>query len=109
MSDGWLLAIAMWYAQREGFAEADPKRDLSGEDAEDKLRVLAWLAFGIDPASLRVVRRGIDQQTAQWAADAAREGHCVPADPTMSTLGLCSLPVEKDPHSASPDEERAFA
>ncbi|MEP6764757.1 MAG: homoserine dehydrogenase [Gemmatimonadaceae bacterium] len=77
VANGESLAAAIAYAQREGFAEADPTRDLSGEDAEDKLRVLAWLAFGVDPASLRVVRRGIDQQTAQWAAEVAREGDCV--------------------------------
>ena len=77
VANGESLADAIAFAQREGFAEADPTRDLSGEDAEDKLRVLAWLAFGVDPASLRVVRRGVDLQTAQWAAEVARDGDCV--------------------------------
>ena len=57
-----------------GFAEADPSRDLSGEDAEDKLRVLAWLIFGVDPSTLAVVRRGIDAETATWAAHVAAVG-----------------------------------
>jgi homoserine dehydrogenase len=33
-------------AQTAGFAEADPRRDLSGEDAADKLRLIAHAAFG---------------------------------------------------------------
>jgi len=74
---GASLASAIAEAQQRGFAEADPTRDLSGEDAEDKLRVLAWLAFGVDPASLLVVRRGIDETTATWAAQVATEGDAV--------------------------------
>ncbi len=45
---------ALAEARRRGFAEADPSRDLQGLDAADKLRILAWLAFGVDPASLEV-------------------------------------------------------
>ena len=71
------LADAIRYAQQQGFAEADPASDLSGEDAKDKLRVLAWLAFGVEPSSLCVVRRGIDEATAKWAASLAREGDAV--------------------------------
>ncbi len=77
VSSGESLSDAVRYAQQQGFAEEDPTRDLSGEDAEDKLRVLAWLAFGADPKSLRVERRGIDEATAQWAATVAREGDAV--------------------------------
>jgi homoserine O-acetyltransferase len=74
VAEGASLADAVAIAQRLGYAEADPTRDLSGEDAEDKLRVLAWLTFGIDPATLSVVRRGIDAETAAWAAHVAGEG-----------------------------------
>jgi homoserine O-acetyltransferase len=74
VAEGVSLADAIRTAQQLGFAEADPTRDLSGEDAEDKLRVLSWLIFGIAPAALTVVRRGIDEETAAWAAHAATEG-----------------------------------
>ncbi len=74
MADGTSLADAIRDAQRLGYAEADPRRDLSGEDAEDKLRVLAWLAFGVNPATLKVVRRGIDAETAAWSARVAAAG-----------------------------------
>lgn len=59
LGEGWRYADALAEAQARGFAEADPARDLSGQDAADKLRILAWLAFGTDPASLPVRRRGI--------------------------------------------------
>jgi len=41
-------------AQRAGFAEADPSRDLEGVDAADKIAVLAWMGFGVDPTTLPV-------------------------------------------------------
>jgi len=42
------LTFAISEAQRHGFAEADPTRDLDGRDALEKLRVLARHAFGQD-------------------------------------------------------------
>ncbi|WP_396206958.1 homoserine O-acetyltransferase [Gemmatimonas sp.] len=74
VAEGHSLADAIATAQRLGYAEADPTRDLNGQDAEDKLRILAWLAFGIEPAALKVTRRGIDAETAAWAARVAAEG-----------------------------------
>ena len=85
LAAGDSLADAIVEAQARGFAEADPSRDLSGEDAEDKLRILAWLGFGVDPASLRVVRRGIDAETAAWVTRVAAEGDCV------KLIASCSL------------------
>jgi homoserine O-acetyltransferase len=74
IADGFSLDVAVATAQELGYAEADPTRDLNGQDIEDKLRVLAWLAFGIDPQSLKVTRRGLDAEIALWAAQAAAEG-----------------------------------
>jgi homoserine O-acetyltransferase/O-succinyltransferase len=74
IAEGASLAEAVATAQRLGYAEADPTRDLSGQDAEDKLRILAWMCFGVDPATLTVTRRGIDAETATWAARVATEG-----------------------------------
>jgi len=59
VEDGWSFPDTLADAQARGFAEADPSRDLSGEDAADKLRILAWLAFGVEPARLEVRRRGL--------------------------------------------------
>jgi homoserine dehydrogenase len=71
LEDGWSFADALADAQARGFAEADPSRDLSGEDAADKLRILAWLAFGTEPARLEVRRRGL-KHGADRLARAAR-------------------------------------
>lgn len=56
---GMTLADAVADAQRRGFAEADPSRDLDGVDAADKIAILAWLAFGAPPHELHVERRGL--------------------------------------------------
>ncbi len=54
LADGVCYADALVDAQARGFAEADPSRDLRGLDAADKIRILAWLAWGVDPAVLEV-------------------------------------------------------
>lgn len=43
--DGFESAVRS--AQLQGYAEADPSRDLDGIDAADKLRVLAWRTRGL--------------------------------------------------------------
>lgn len=45
MAEGVDLADSVLRAQEAGFAEADPSLDLSGEDAAQKLAILAQLAF----------------------------------------------------------------
>lgn len=74
VAEGDSFEEAIATAQRLGYAEADPTRDLSGEDAEDKLRILAWLAFGVVPSSLVVERRGLDAVVARWATRVAHAG-----------------------------------
>ncbi len=59
VEQGASFAEALRSAQRAGFAEADPSRDLNGLDAADKIAVLAWLGFGVDPASLDVKVAGL--------------------------------------------------
>ena len=74
LADGWRYADAVADAQARGFAEASPARDLSGEDAADKLRILGWLAFGVAPGALLVRRRGIVPHPERLATDAALLG-----------------------------------
>lgn len=74
---GASLHDAITAAQLAGYAEADPSRDLDGRDAEAKLRILAWLAYGIDPQALHVTRRGVDRAVERWARVAARSGDAV--------------------------------
>ncbi|HJQ37049.1 MAG TPA: homoserine dehydrogenase [Thermoanaerobaculia bacterium] len=61
MGQGVAFADAVIQAQNHGFAEADPSLDLSGEDAAQKLRILAEVAF--DAPVRREVVRGIGERT----------------------------------------------
>jgi homoserine dehydrogenase len=70
--DRYVDALAA--AQEAGYAEADPSRDVNGADAADKIRILAWLAFGADPALLPVRVRGITPDADRFAAAAASLG-----------------------------------
>lgn len=74
LGEGWRYADALAEAQARGFAEADPERDVSGQDAADKVRILAWLAFGTEPAALAVRRRGIVPEPDRLARAAAAVG-----------------------------------
>ena len=47
-------------AQRSGFAEADPHRDLSGKDSADKLSLMSHAAFGVHVPSETIRSCGID-------------------------------------------------
>jgi homoserine dehydrogenase len=53
---GGSLEAALAAARERGLAEADCTRDLDGSDAAAKLAIVAWIAFGISPASLHVRR-----------------------------------------------------
>lgn len=71
MDEGFGFAEALACAQERGFAEADPSLDLSGEDAAQKLRILAEVAFDAPVRSIRV--RGIDARTrGRLVAEATR-------------------------------------
>ncbi|MFD5461897.1 homoserine dehydrogenase [Kitasatospora sp. NPDC127059] len=66
------LDRAVAEAQRRGIAEADPSADLSGADAATKVRLLAALLWGWEPAAVRVGTEAVDAGTgaAAVAADA---------------------------------------
>ncbi len=74
LADGEGYDEALATAKRLGFAEADPTLDLSGADAADKIAILSWLAFGVDPAQLAVRTRGIASHADRIAADARALG-----------------------------------
>jgi len=85
--DGLEYADVLAAAQAAGYAEADPRGDVEGLDAVNKLVVLARLAFGVwlDPASVRTIatdgpgaeRPGITGIGATDIADAAAAGRTI--------------------------------
>jgi homoserine dehydrogenase len=74
LAAGDSLADAVREAQRRGIAEADPSADLSGADAATKMRLLAALSWGWDPATVRVEAQPVEAGTAAAARDAAARG-----------------------------------
>ena len=81
------FAEALAAAQRAGFAEQDPTRDLDGTDAADKIAVLAWLGFGVDPALLSIRTRGISEALAVDAQRAAAKGRAIRLIATAVRIG----------------------
>lgn len=69
-SDGLSFDDALRLAQERGFAEADPSLDVDGEDAAQKLRILAGIAFGepIVRGSIAGIR-GITRDDVERARD----------------------------------------
>lgn len=61
VAEGRDYAAALAEAQALGFAEHDPSADVTGYDAECKLRLAAWAGFGRAPEC--IVRRGIEGVT----------------------------------------------
>ena len=74
MAEGLDAAAAVLRAQEAGFAEADPSLDLSGNDAAQKLAILAQLAFDAPVRRTRV--SGIEDVT-QADLERARKRGCV--------------------------------
>jgi homoserine dehydrogenase len=74
MEDGLDFATALSLAQANGFAEAEASLDVDGEDAAQKLRILADLAF--DAPVRRAWVTGIRGISAEAIADARAAG-CV--------------------------------
>jgi homoserine dehydrogenase len=53
---GASIETALGSARERGLAESDCARDLDGRDAAAKLAIIAWVTFGIRPASLQIRR-----------------------------------------------------
>jgi homoserine dehydrogenase len=74
---GASIEAALASARERGLAESDCSRDLDGRDAAAKLAIIAWITFGIPPASLHVRRTPIVPGLDRLVRLAAVEGACV--------------------------------
>lgn len=66
---------ALAEAQRLGYAEAEPTRDISGLDASAKVALLARIAFGDSVRVENVARKGISSIDRSRIGEAASEGY----------------------------------
>ncbi|CAM5333238.1 hypothetical protein SHIRM173S_02924 [Streptomyces hirsutus] len=99
LAEGDSLGEAIREARRRGTAEADPSSDLSGADAATKVRLLAALAWGWDPASVQVRAEPVDEGTSRAALDAvsrARRLRAV-ASASLDEPHLVRVRLEADP------------
>jgi homoserine dehydrogenase len=74
MEQGESLESAVRTAQKEGFAEADPRHDLEGWDAAAKITVLANALMGASLTPFDVDRQGITHVSVQDAQRAVQSG-----------------------------------
>lgn len=75
LAAGWDFHTAVKAAQDKGFAEANPSRDLSGQDAASKIRILARTAFNANLLDTDVKRQGIENISTA-SAQTARAAGC---------------------------------
>ena len=87
MADGLTLDAAVCEAQANGFAEADPERDLSGANSIDKLRLLARAAWGADISDAPIVCEGIADMTREQLIHAAKKHRRVRLVASMNCHG----------------------
>lgn len=114
IEQGATYAEALAEAQRAGFAEADPTRDITGLDAADKIAVLSWLAWGIDPTTLEVQTAGLPPHPEAAVAAARAEGRVLrlvaTAELSQGRILASVAPAELeagDPLARTRDEENA--
>jgi homoserine dehydrogenase len=74
MEKGESIEEAVKVAQKEGFAEADPRNDLEGWDAAAKISVLANALMDASITPLDVDRQGITHVTVADAQNAVKSG-----------------------------------
>jgi len=77
MAEGVSRADALALAERSGFLEADPRADLSGADAAQKLSILAAHAFGVHLPPERIATCGIEEITDLDIARATSRGETI--------------------------------
>lgn len=115
VEQGATYAEALASAQRAGFAEADPTRDVTGLDAADKIAVLSWLAWGVNPTTLDVRTSGLPIDVEAAVASARESGRVLRLvasaellDGTVHASVACIALDPNDPLARTRDEENAI-
>ena len=76
-STGCSSEQALEVARARGFAEADPRADLDGDDAAAKLTILCALAFGLRVNPAEIARQSTARITRQEIVDARQHGGAI--------------------------------
>jgi len=75
--EGWDFSTALKQAQKLGYAEADPTKDIEGVDAAYKLTIMANIAFGIEVSPENVHHDGISKLEARDFRYAKELGYAI--------------------------------
>jgi homoserine dehydrogenase len=75
--EGTDFAVALKQAQKLGYAEADPSKDIDGIDAAFKLAILATIAFGTEITPDKVYHEGIARLQARDFRYAKELGYAI--------------------------------
>lgn len=97
MEGGLSFEGALASAQRRGFAESDPSRDLDGRDAAAKLGIICWICYGIAPADLRITRVPLTKTSEILVQFAAAHGGRVRVIADCSAFGRRSVVAAVEP------------
>ncbi len=102
--NGARFVDALKAAQEAGFAEADPSADLSGEDARAKGKILAFDAFGADPARVTTDIEALDGPKADGIAGSGgtwrQVARITPAEGGGAHVAVRYARVDDDPFLA---------
>lgn len=114
MEGGWTLARALKVAQKKGYAEADPTADIEGFDTQNKLVVLASLAFNTQIDINRIPRRGITGITpididfaSKYGIDEGGRGHAIKLLAVAQRHGAGAIELRVDPEIIDKDQPLA--
>ncbi len=77
MQKGGTFHEALKFAQKAGFAEADPEHDIEGWDSAAKITALANALMQAEITPYDVERKGISDITPGRVNDALRSGNCI--------------------------------
>jgi homoserine dehydrogenase len=75
--EGWDFSVALKQAQKLGYAEADPSKDIDGVDAAYKLAILTNIAFGIEVSPDNIHCEGISRLRARDFRYAKELGYAI--------------------------------
>tara|TARA_R110002051_G_scaffold48299_2_gene94926 strand:- start:16248 stop:17999 length:1752 start_codon:yes stop_codon:yes gene_type:complete len=105
LAEGALLADAIAEAQALGFAEADPRGDIDGHDAADKLSIIIQHAFGVALDPREIAKESLSHLPAH-RLQAAAEQNLVFKQVASCTAGSDGRVVAKVELRALPRDHR---
>ena len=107
LAEGALLADAIVEAQKLGFAEADPRGDIDGDDAADKLAIIIRHAFGIALDPRDIVKESLSDLSPHRLQAAAEQNWVIKQVASCSTGADGRILAKIELRALAPDHRLA--